>query len=370
MKPGLSLYLDGLRVLAAFTVLISHFAYRRFSNGDLHWVRELNLGSDAVMLFFVLSGFIIAYTADVKDRTANSFLFNRFTRIYSVALPAVLLTFALDMFGNSLYPAAYDGWWYPKEEPIARMFVALTFTSELGFTHIRIGTNGPYWSLSYEVWYYLLFAALMFTSGVKRWLIAGSVALFMGPKILALGVSWMAGVAVYRLMPRVMALRPSVSMMLFWLPIGIYAACLAAGVPPALLALQKSWFGDTFVKMMHFSDEFIWNAILGLLVASHLAGACRLASEWTAVSERLAQSLRWLAGGSFSLYIVHYPLLQFLGSAMPESRTYLAGQLFVLALVVAGCYLFAAVFERTLPQQRAWLVAAMGRFSTLRPQPA
>lgn len=369
MKPGLSLYLDALRVLAAVTVLVSHVAYPRFSNGDWIWVREFNLGSDAVMLFFVLSGFVIAYTADAKDRTAKGFLFNRFTRIYSVALPAVILTFAIDLLGSRLYPAAYNGWWYGSSEPLNRLFAALTFTSEIGFTHIRIGTNGPYWSLSYEVWYYLLFAALTYTNGARRWLIASAIALVMGPKILILGVAWGAGVAAYHLMPRAANMQAGTAWALFVLPVAVYTFCLAAGMPPALLAMQKHMLGEGFIARLSFSDEFIWNAMIGILVATHLIGASRLANQWVVGRDR-GEAVRWLAGGSFSLYIVHYPLLQFLGSAMPGITKFLAGQLLLLALVMAGCYLFAAVFERTLAQQRAWLVNVLGRLSILRPQAA
>ena len=52
MNRGFSLYLDAIRFLAATLVLFSHVAYPRYSNGDLMWMRDLNLGSDAVILFF------------------------------------------------------------------------------------------------------------------------------------------------------------------------------------------------------------------------------------------------------------------------------------------------------------------------------
>jgi peptidoglycan/LPS O-acetylase OafA/YrhL len=371
VNKGLSIYLDGLRALAAFVVLASHFAYPRFSNGDWIWIREYNLGSDAVMLFFVLSGFVIAYTADQKDRTAGRFLFNRFTRIYSVALPALIFTFAIDALGSHLYFKEYDGWWYGSSEPVIRFLAALTFTNELGFQHIRIGTNGPYWSLAYEVWYYVLFAAITFLDGPKRWLVALLVMLIAGPKILILGVSWGAGVAAYHLMGKASALPKGGARTLFWMPVAVYLVFLLAGLPKVLLALEHAWFGEAFVTTkLRFSDEFLWNGLIGLLFAAHLAGACRLAAEWTSPNAQMAQVVRWLAGGSFSLYIVHYPLLQFLGAALPWARYEPAGQLLVISLVTVGCFAFAAVFERTLPQQRAWLTDAAKRLTRPRAQTA
>ncbi len=52
MNKGLSLWLDVLRVMATFVVVFSHFAYPRFSNGAFQWFRDLNLGSDAVVILF------------------------------------------------------------------------------------------------------------------------------------------------------------------------------------------------------------------------------------------------------------------------------------------------------------------------------
>jgi peptidoglycan/LPS O-acetylase OafA/YrhL len=355
VNRGLSLHLDALRALAAIAVVVSHFAYPRFSGGDFLWVRDLNIGSDAVMLFFVLSGFVIAYAAAEKDRTAGTFLFNRLTRIYSVALPAVVLTFVLDRCGVALDPAAYDGWWYEGSYPLARALTALTFTNEIGFTHIRIGSNGPYWSLAYEVWYYVIFAAVMFLSGARRWIAAAALALVAGPKILVLGFAWVAGVVAYRLLPRAAALPSSGARWLFWAPPGIYAMALAGGVPDLLLQWTTDVLGPAFVTRLGFSDEFIWNAALGLLGAAHVLGAVRLSADWPSPGARVTSAIRWLARGSFSLYVVHYPLMQFLSAAFPGAHVSGVKQAALLLSVFAGCYVFAALFERTLPRQRQWL---------------
>ena len=69
MTQRFSLYLDFLRFSAAMIVFLSHFAYPRFTDGTYSFIRDLNLGSDAVVFFFVLSGLVIAYTADTKDKT-------------------------------------------------------------------------------------------------------------------------------------------------------------------------------------------------------------------------------------------------------------------------------------------------------------
>ena len=104
MNRGLSLYLDILRFAAALTVLVTHLAYPELSGGMLAYWRLL--GNDAVMIFFVLSGFVIAYTTEVKENTPGAYIRSRLARLWSVAVPALLLTIALDHWGSRLDPVA------------------------------------------------------------------------------------------------------------------------------------------------------------------------------------------------------------------------------------------------------------------------
>lgn len=103
MSRGFSVYLDAVRFAAAFVVLISHLAYPRFTRGDLQFIRHWDLGRDAVIIFFVLSGVVIAYAAE-RDGTLGTFVFNRVTRLYSVMAPALLLTIVLDLTGQLIHP--------------------------------------------------------------------------------------------------------------------------------------------------------------------------------------------------------------------------------------------------------------------------
>jgi peptidoglycan/LPS O-acetylase OafA/YrhL len=59
--------------------------------------------------------------------------------------------------------------------------------------------DGPYWSLSYEVMYYLIFAFFIYTKGLSRWLLVSVACAAAGPKILALFPCWLVGVAAYKL---------------------------------------------------------------------------------------------------------------------------------------------------------------------------
>jgi len=360
MNRAFSTYLDALRFTAAITVVLSHWAYERFTGGSFIAIRDFNLGSDAVVVFFVLSGLVIAYTADTKDRTLGAFGFCRATRLLSVALPALTLTFVLDSLGAHLNEVAYAGWWYAPRGLLEMLWNGLTFSSEWHMPGTRLGSNGPYWSLSYEVAYYLLFAAAFFLAGPLRLLALAVLALLIGAKVLLLLPVWLIGVSIWLRMRA--ATGPGeprwLQAALIVLPVLVYAVCLATGVPRLLWQATVTIAGvepDTLRAVLGFSDEFLWNLLIGALVSIHLRAVWRFTRDWKPASEpgHAARAIRWLAGASFSIYLVHYPVLQFADAVMPQMlplRPWL-----LLAVTLGTCLLFAEAFERPLPQFRGAL---------------
>ncbi len=119
MNRTTSVYLDAVRLFAALVVVLTHLAYSRFSGGLLIELRTY--GNDAVMVFFVLSGYVIAYTAATRDHELGTYTVNRLARLYSVALPAVLLTWLLDQMGQGFDSVLYDGFWYKGDDPLGQL---------------------------------------------------------------------------------------------------------------------------------------------------------------------------------------------------------------------------------------------------------
>lgn len=350
MSLGFSNYLDLLRVVAALTVVISHMAYARFTRGDYLFIREWNLGSDAVILFFVLSGYVVAYTAVEKDKTLGRFVFARASRLFSVAIPAIILTLVLDHLGSRIDPAAYDGWWWnpaPAWEVILR---SLSFTTEWTGSTFRPGTNGPFWSLSYEAAYYALFGIAMFQDGWRRAVLLLSALALAGIKIFILAPAWLFGVLLYHRASPVI-LGPIPSLIGFVAPIVLYVGALSVDLPDYLLALTVASIGQEAVAALRFSDEFIWNAFLGILVTLHLMAALRLLRHRPRQTG-LTSLISWLSGASFSLYLVHYPALQFWHAALPEALPPVPRDTLLLGATLLTCLVFAAIFERRLPQMR------------------
>ena len=350
MTPGFSHYLDLLRVIAALIVLASHMAYARFTRGDYAFIHDWNLGSDAVILFFVLSGYVIAYTAYEKDRSLAMFAFARLTRLYSVVIPAILITLALDYLGSRLDPDAYSGWWWNPAPAWETLLRTLTFTTEWTANAFRPGTNGPFWSLSYEAAYYALFAIAMFVSGWQRIVLLAAVLAIVGIKVLLLIPSWLLGVWLYY-RTDCLSLRPIPALIGFIGPILLYIGALAINVPDDFMALTVASISKETVNALRFSNEFLWNALLGLLVTLHLIAALSLFQR-TSPKTGLQSLVHWLSGASFSIYIVHYPALQFWHAILPDTLVPLLRDGLLFGTTLLTCLVFASIFERRLPQWR------------------
>jgi hypothetical protein len=102
-----SLYLDLVRPAAAFVVLLPHVSFQGISGGRLRILGSV--GVQAVDVFFVLSGFVIAHVRATRECDVRSYVVSRAARIYSVAIPALILTAVVDSIGLRESPATYHG---------------------------------------------------------------------------------------------------------------------------------------------------------------------------------------------------------------------------------------------------------------------
>lgn len=90
---------------------------------------------------------------------------------------------------------------------------------------------------------------------------------------------------------------------------------------------------------------------LGALFAIHLIGFTAVSATFTHVLERLARPIKWIAGATFSVYLVHLPTMFLLAAMTPFARSSPANAVFLIAGSLIVCVAFAAAFER---QKNAW----------------
>lgn len=361
MQRGLSIWLDFLRVAATVIVVASHLAYPRFTNGDWIILREWNVGSDAVVLFFVVSGFVIAYAAG-RDGALGLFTYNRVTRLLSVIMPALFLTAVFDRVGVAIDPAAYPAAFYnplPLWEMMAR---GVTFSNEFGLPNrVRLGTNGPLWSLSYEAAYYAIFAVAVFMSGARRIAVLAIMAVVFGPRILLLMPAWLMGVWLWHRVSQgwFAALTPARAWGLAVGPFAFYGYAQAIDLPAVLYAITAMGTAPMHPQtVLGFSDEVLWNGMIGILVTAHLIGVVGLAKNTT----RSFGWVRWAAGASFSVYVTHYPALHLMDAALPVEMVGRYTVMFIGSIAIG--LLFAEMFERRIKCLRHSLAVMMPKTTT------
>jgi peptidoglycan/LPS O-acetylase OafA/YrhL len=365
-------HLDALRGIAAFSVLLNHWRVLFFVEQSriakpslLTHVFYLisSLGHQWVMVFFVLSGYLVGGSvlrAVSEDRWSwREYLLARLTRLYIVLLPALVLCGALDWMGMHAAGAAQI---YGGQSGIASLQFDMrttlnlhTFLGNAAFlqgialpgmggdkVHV-FASDLPLWSLSYEFWYYIGFpiAVLALASAKSRRvrLIYGLALLgwgwFVGLRILVCAVPWMLGVAIYCL-PRLPALGP-------WMR---RAAC---GLAVAALALSL-WVAGTNSSLS--SDALVAESA-AILIWVTLGCAKSAAPAWYAgPAQRAARS-------SYTLYLVHLPMLMFLKAWLhlplfvPGARSLLPALALLWALIYAQ--LLYELFEKRTDALRGWI---------------
>jgi len=179
-RPEL-LVLTSIRAVAALEVVLVHTLFEL--GGD--WARALpapvlsilSQGQVAVSFFFVLSGFILAYTyCDTGGGLRGSprrFWRARFARIY----PLYALAFALDLprglgFFLTSAPSLTDAW-----GKIAISGLAYLALLQSWYPRVTNSWNTPGWSLSAEAFFYAVFPALL--GATKSWSIRRFIAVAM-----------------------------------------------------------------------------------------------------------------------------------------------------------------------------------------------
>ncbi len=179
MDKQFSLYLDLCRFIAAVVVVLTHLIDFNILAPQFSYLIPTN-GRDAVIVFFVLSGLVIFYTANNAPITLSDYITDRAPRIYSVAVPVLLLAVCVDLIGLQFNPQNYSGLYQYAKLYIYVPF-HLAFLGEIWTISEQPFTVPPYWSLGYEVWYYALFALLFFLSRpeagdiVQRFAIGGGL---------------------------------------------------------------------------------------------------------------------------------------------------------------------------------------------------
>ena len=343
-----------LRAAAALTVFLQHCHWLRLDGNTLGWFRW-DVGHSAVVIFFVLSGYVIAATLP-RSRSPVDYAIKRASRIYSVAIPALLLTLLVDLIMVD-WPISTNEATYQLRKLWIYIPLALTFSGELWGIAEPALSNGPYWSLNYEVWYYVLFGMLVFSHGLWRWAGVLLVLVIMGPKLWLLLPIWLGGVLVLHLQ-RTRPLPRDLARAAVLLAIALLAAVKVFDLEQAINSLTVGFGAVGFGISLSFSTWFLGDMLVGLLTMALVYG---LGSAEFEIPPLLSRPMVGLASVSFSLYLVNYPLLSFFGALFPGNGWLAVSTAFVCAVS------FGVLFEpqkKHLARALTWLLKR-SEFKTL-----
>lgn len=149
--------LEAIRGLAAIYVLFYHIYGQCYPTasimvGDYNILRLLLYGNQAVMIFFILSGFVIHYSfSQAKDRSFKLFFFKRFTRIFIPLFIVFVCTAVLQLYQDRELTG------FAPIRLIGNLLMLQDYGGRDGIICQPLFQNEPLWSLSYEWWYYMLF---------------------------------------------------------------------------------------------------------------------------------------------------------------------------------------------------------------------
>lgn len=360
MNRSFSVYLDIVRFGAACLVYLYHANMRLLVSEPLP---ASTYGHASVIVFFVLSGYVISYVADTKEKHWVDFVASRLSRVYSVVIPALVLTLVLDGIGRHLYPALYD---YPYDLLVVRLLASLLMLNEVWFVSITSLSNVPFWSITYESWYYVLFALVTFLPGRKGLWAAALVLLVLGPKVLLLLPVWAAGVVLYR-WKRLQEISLGLGVALTVVSLAAIIGFHVLGVFAALSDWTIALLGSDAFRELTFSRFAIGDYLLCALVCMNFIGMRRIADHLAPVMLAVERPVRFLAGYTFTLYLLHQPLFLFWGAVIqgdPQGMGYW-WQMTGATVVSVGCIGYFTEHKRHL--LKAWLTRQLSRLSTRQP---
>lgn len=148
--------LEAIRGFSALYVLLFHMLPQKIFILGINVGIIFRFGSEAVILFFILSGFVIKYSwENSTDKSFRTYFIRRFVRIYIPLFFIFLMGYLLKCYSEGAL--ANPEW----KTLLGNIFMLQDVISLK--PNVIIPTymgNGLLWSLSYEWWFYMLFIVL------------------------------------------------------------------------------------------------------------------------------------------------------------------------------------------------------------------
>jgi peptidoglycan/LPS O-acetylase OafA/YrhL len=352
--------MDVIRVVASQLVLFGHAISLYGKYPFLDYPRFPYLQNVAVVLFFLVSGFLISHTLRKAAQRPNhgfaSFAVDRVARIYSGYLPALVFVFVVDSVvvrsGRVFEYAQNLGW----RTLLGNLLMLQNYPvgpvhSLAGGWITPLGSARPFWTLAIEMWIYLFVGAVVLLRKdgyrFRDMVLIAFLGIVPGYNLFgdnALFSCWLLG-----------ALAEYV----------LFAGLLRRLSVPALCAVSGSTLAVYAAivwrhRLVYHSLSYVF-----LFISFTAAFAIALRSRSTTNLPRLQAVVSYLAGFSFSLYLLHYTvLLAFMAFLPSRDASTMWGAMLAANVVSLGLAHFT---EREHKRFARWLRARVGLVSEGKP---
>lgn len=304
----------------------------------------------AVIVFFVLSGWLVGGSFLDKldaDRAFQHYAIDRLSRLWVVLVPTFVLVL---LAGAALGVLDANRMSFAASEPYSvTAFIGNMFGLQTIFVP-EFGGNFPLWSLANETWYYLLFPLLVLvlrgstlTARTVAVLAIAAIVQFLHGAIVLYFSIWLLGAAFSRV-------RIEAGKGLRWV---------------LLLVLIGS---AVYIRMKGRSDitpESYLQYLLFSLVFVLFLSSMQFKRLPHPMLERVDRGGRFFANFSFTLYVLHVPMIAVMmsflssqygiGQLSPQALSHYVIYAAMYLLLVIGAYCFYLPFEANTVRVRQWL---------------
>jgi len=324
--------LESIRGFAAGYVALGHLVISLFGGRSLVSL-FFQFGKEAVIIFFLLSGFVIHFSNKHKESFRTYFV-KRFRRIYG----PLIIVFGISVIINFINTTPPEN--ISLKELIGNLLMLQDFKGAQPGTWFNcfLG-NAPLWSLSYEWWFYMLYFPtsryvqqskrmyFVFLFSAANWLIFLIVPNHI-TLVFSLYLLWWTGaeLAELYLLKELKNMRKAVKLLV------LNGLMLLLSLIPLLTYKEKLQFGYFpisniryfFAGLVFISGALIWNKF-----------------NWIGFNSLFGVFKR-ISPISFGIYIVHYPI--FIILQLPVHNLFIE-ILIKTALIVAIAYLIEIVIQ-------------------------
>ncbi|MDA0636593.1 acyltransferase [Nonomuraea sp. MCN248] len=386
-QPRLA-WLDALRGIGASAVVAEHMIPWFIPSARPTW---FSLGVYGIFVFFLVSGYIIPASLE-RHGDVRAFWLSRLFRLYPLFLVVGLVVLALH-------------WWVPVRPAVARDWAAVAGHATMLLDVVDVaGIVDTMWTLSYEMVFYLLVTALFLArlherSGLLAMLFAsGSVvtgvlltrAVISGPWVAYVSCALFAAGLVCLITGR---FRRTAAVVLGVMALALLV--LGSRVPWVGVAVVALMFAGTAIYRWERGTGRAWPVLVTVVIVACVPFWAITAGWWwvqpsvwiatialTAATfaagmalrdRRVPRVLAWLGLVSYSLYLVHHPVLKYFTRISGDLRAEpLPYQLVMTALVLAVVVGLSALTYRFVerPMQELGRRIARSRPSSPAPGPA